>query len=312
MTPAAFHPSHFARGACHRLTLDPGIPVILLRGAREGKTLVATAGVHGDEYEGVRAIFDLTQSLNPAAMSGDLLCVPVANPEAFWAVSRTNPIDGANLARVFPGRADGTLTEVIAHTIGTAILPHADLYIDLHSAGVRYEMPPLIGYYSAMPAAAEAARIFGADVIWSHPVVAEGRTVSRATELGIPWLYTEMRGAGRIHPDDLAMLRRGLNNLLCHLGIIPGTPQAPAPRLRLHGDGNIDKGILSDKRGFLIPAVTLLESVAAGQLLGSLHAIDGTKIEDYFAPCSGIVVLTHACPLVQPGEPLFLLTEALP
>lgn len=282
---------------------------MLIRGAREGKVLVASAGVHGDEYEGVRALFELTTWLDPARMSGDLLCVPVANPEAFWAMSRTNPVDGANLARAFPGRVEGTLTEAIAHTISTAILPHADLYIDLHSAGVRYEMPALIGYYTSMPAAAEAARVFGAEVIWGHPVVADGRTVSRATELGVPWLYTEMRGAGRVHADDLAMLRRGLRNLLRHLRIIEGEPEIVTPRWRLHGDGNIDKGLLSGKRGFLIPLVELLDTVKQDQLLGSLHAIDGTKIEDYRAPCDGVVVLIHACPLVQPGEPLFLLTE---
>lgn len=309
---AEFDPSKFVRDRRHRLTLDPGVPVVLVRGKQPGKTLVATAGVHGDEYEGVRALMELTASLDPSAMRGDLLTVPVANPEAFWSVSRTSPVDGGNLARVFPGKEDGSLTEQIAHTLGTAILPNADLYIDLHSGGVRYAMPALIGYYTGFPEAAEAARVFGADVMWGHPVVAEGRSVSRATELGIPWLYTEMRGAGRVDSDDLKMLLRGLNNLLRHLGILEGVKETPPCRHHLLGDGNIDHGILSGKRGFLIPRVELLDAVRQGQMLGTLYDMHGERIEDYHAPCAGIVVLTHACPLVQPGEPLFLLTQVHP
>src|SRR4029077_18804374 len=90
------------------------IPVLLARGAATGKTLVATASVHGDEYEGVQAIFECFDELDPAQMSGDLLAVPVANPPAFFAGSRLSPLDQANLARCFPGAPDGGPTDAIA------------------------------------------------------------------------------------------------------------------------------------------------------------------------------------------------------
>ena len=55
-----------ARGARHHLTLpvEAGehrveLPVIFVRGSKAGRTLAVTAGIHGDEYEGVRAIFDV-------------------------------------------------------------------------------------------------------------------------------------------------------------------------------------------------------------------------------------------------------------
>ncbi|HWB95296.1 MAG TPA: succinylglutamate desuccinylase/aspartoacylase family protein, partial [Bryobacteraceae bacterium] len=90
MHPQDFHPDQFERGAKYTLDLelsaaghDLQIPVLLARGARPGKRLVATAGVHGDEYEGVRAIFDIYAELDPAAMTGDFLAVPAANPPAF-------------------------------------------------------------------------------------------------------------------------------------------------------------------------------------------------------------------------------------
>jgi uncharacterized protein len=304
-----------ARGARHNLTLDvkagdrqTSLPVVLLRGSRAGRTLVVTAGIHGDEYEGVRAIYDVIGELDPASMSGDLLCVPVANPPAFWAVSRCSPLDGKNLARVFPGRTGGSITEAIAYALDSEILPHADFFLDLHSAGVRWLMPTLVGYGVSDARAEAAARIFGAPVIWAHDVIAPGRSVSAAAARGVPWLYTEARGAGRIHPDDLGIYRRGIHNLLRHLAILPGEPEARAPEHFLYGDGNVDAAIATERSGFLVPEVGLLEQVARGQRLGTLLDLWGAPQEHFTAPRDGVVVLIHICPVVNSLDPLFLIT----
>jgi N-alpha-acetyl-L-2,4-diaminobutyrate deacetylase len=307
-----FHPDHHPRGARHNLSLDANgieLPVILIRGASEGKTLVVTAGVHGDEYEGIRAILDLTARLDPRTLRGDLLAVPVANPPAFWNGTRTSPLDAGNLARVFPGTAAGTPTESIAYHLDQHILRHADVYLDLHSAGIACDMPALIGYDASDHRAEQAALAFGADVIWAHPTIPDGRTVSAAKARGIPWLYTEMRGAGRIHPADLQFIERGLRNLLCHLAMIDGTPEPSPCRWRLCGDGNIDHSITATQRGFLIPEVDLLDHVTQGQPIGHLVDLHGTVIERFLAPSEGVVVLIHARPLVTPDEPLFLLAQ---
>jgi predicted deacylase len=123
---------------------------------------VVTAGVHGDEYEGVRTIFDIVDELDPGAMSGDLLCVPVANPPAYWAGTRISPVDGKNLARVFPGAPDGTISDQIAFCLGREVIA-ADSS-DLH-AGVKIETPTLIGYDSEDSRAQQAQRFWRADFV---------------------------------------------------------------------------------------------------------------------------------------------------
>lgn len=305
-----------ARGARYQLSIpvaagghEVELPVLLVRGAVDGKTLAVTAGIHGDEYEGVRTIFDVVAELDPAAMSGDLLCVPVANPPAFWAVTRCSSLDGANLARVFPGTTDGTITEAIAQAIDQQILAHADFFLDLHSAGVRCLMPTMVGYDASDVRAEAAARIFGTPVIWAHDTIAPGRSVSAAQARGIPWLYTEARGAGRIHPDDLLVYRRGVFHLLRHLGILPGSPEIIRPDRFLFGDGNIDASITTQRSGFLIPAVELLETVSAGQSLGTLTDLWGNPQEHFTSPRDGVVALIHACPVITgSSDPLFLIT----
>lgn len=304
--------SSFDRGKRHNFTLHAGdveLPGILLRGAHEGKTLVVSAGVHGDEYEGMLAIFDLAERLDLSVLRGNVLMVTVANPPAFWNGTRVSPLDGGNLARVFPGDAQGEPTAQIAWCFDQHVLSKADFYIDLHSAGTGFAMPALVGYDATDLRAEKAAHAFGAEVIWAHPVIADGRTVSAAKARSIPWLYTEMRGAGRVHPDDLAFLRTGLDNLLRHLEMIDGDLMEVPCRWHLRGDGNIDKSINTSQRGFLISDVELLQIVSQGQVLGRLVNLHGEPIEQFEAPCDGVVVLIHAKPLVASGEPLFLITQ---
>lgn len=304
-----------ARGARHYLTLsvEAGshrveLPVIFVRGSKAGSTLALTAGIHGDEYEGVRAIFDVVEQLDPSIMSGDLLCVPVANPPAFWAVSRCSPLDHRNLARVFPGNSEGSITEAIAAAIDSEILAKADFLLDLHSAGVRFVMPTMVGYDAADARSEAAARIFGAPVIWAHDVIAPGRSVSAATARGIPWLYTEARGAGRIHAMDLEVYRRGILNLLRHLAILPGEVQCAPPEHFLFGDGNVDASITTERSGFLVPEVELLDTVSVGQRLGTLRDLWGVPQEHFDSPRDGVVALIHVCPVVNSKDPLFLIT----
>src|SRR5260370_6879939 len=81
--PDDFDPQNYARGVRHRLFAafgdSLGFPLLLARGCQHGPTLVVTANVHGDEYEGVRAILETFDSLDPRHLSAHLLAVPVVN-----------------------------------------------------------------------------------------------------------------------------------------------------------------------------------------------------------------------------------------
>lgn len=88
-----------------------GLPTLVVRGDRPGPTLLVTAGVHGDEYEPMAAIQRVFGELQPAELAGTVVMVSCCNVDAYLSQSREAQVDGANLARVFPGSADGTLTE---------------------------------------------------------------------------------------------------------------------------------------------------------------------------------------------------------
>jgi predicted deacylase len=316
LKPADFHPGQFAAGAKHTCTLDVetnagtiSLPVLLARGAAPGKTLAAAGGIHGDEYEGPRAIYETFAELDPAEMSGSFLAVPVANPPAFWSVSRCNPIDGENLARAFPGRPGGNPTHAFAYALDQRLIAYADFFIDLHSAGVRYLMPTMAGYHSRDERSRRAAMIFGAPVVWGHDVIAPGRTLSACLDRGIPFLYTEARGAGRIHPDDLRVFRRGLRNLLKHLGVLPGSPEPGSEPVHLTGDGNTDEGEQAASDGFFLANVELLEAVQGGQEIGRLLDLRGRDQETVRASRSGVIGMLRTTPAVKAGDILVVIAQ---
>ena len=108
----------------------------------DGPTIVLTAGVHGDEYEGQVALSELARELRIADISGRVIIMPMVNAPACHAGQRNTPIDGLNLNRAFPGRADGPFTSRLAHFIETELYARADYAADFHCGGAILHFLP--------------------------------------------------------------------------------------------------------------------------------------------------------------------------
>ena len=110
------------------------LPIVVLKNG-DGPTALLVSGTHGDEYEGQVALSNLVKSLDPARIHGRVIILPAANYPAAMAGLRTSPIDQGNLNRLFPGDANGTVTQQIAYYIEEELIPMADIVCDLHSGG---------------------------------------------------------------------------------------------------------------------------------------------------------------------------------
>lgn len=282
-------------------------------GTRPGPTLAVLAGVHGDEYEGPVAIADLLAALDPAALAGTLIAIPVANPPAFGAGTRTSPLDGLNLARCFPGSGDGTASERLAHTLTAEVIGVVDALIDLHSGGVAYAMATLVGYCDLGDEVGQRSRAlataFGAPVLWEHPEIALGRTLSAALDLGIPCIYTEAAGGGAAPAPVVRCFTEGIQRAMIALGMLPGDAPEPRHEQTWRGSGNTDTALAATTSGLFRSMVDVGEAVAAGQILGTIVTYDGQIVERIMAPAAGIVAMARRIPPVASGEGLFLLTR---
>lgn len=291
-----------------------GLPLLIANGAKPGKTLVVFAAVHGDELEGVQAIQDVFHGLNTDEMSGRLIAVPVANLPAFRALQRESPIDGLNLARTFPGKKDGTVTERIAHYLGELIIPQGDFFLDLHSAPGSL-MPRMVGYDASETeigrSSTDAALKMGMPVIWGHPDLGPGRSLCSAADHGIPWLYVESPSGRRVSAEELPFYIDVLLNLLGFLKIIEREPSDTMPELHLFGSGDVDRTQMVKNPGFFVQKVKLLEYVSSGTLVGEVRDLFGEVIEEVRTEKAGYVAVLRSTPLVNAGDPVCLVAEAL-
>src|SRR5215510_3700862 len=104
--------------------VDPGtrIPVTIANGAAPGPVLALVGGTHGSEYTSILALQRLRRELEPTRMRGAAILVHMANPPAFYGRRVYYGPDGKNLNRVYPGKADGTVSERMAHAITREVI----------------------------------------------------------------------------------------------------------------------------------------------------------------------------------------------
>ena len=292
------------------------LPLLYAIGAKDGPTLVVTAAVHGNEYEGIEAVPRIFEQVESDGLCGRLVMIAVCNMPAYEAATRSSPIDALNLARVFPGNAEGSITQRIAHWLAHKLIKTADFYIDLHSGTAEADIPTLVGYLYGDDELGKqslgAAHAFGAPVLWGHPPpVPPGRSVSAATEFGVPWLYTEAPGGGRSTPEDVLCYVDGVLNVMKHLGMLSGPLKRRLVTHHLVGRGDLDAVISAPTAGLFQSDVDLLSEVRAGQRLGTIRDFFGQEISRVVADRDGVVVFLRRIPRVHVGEGLALVTGEL-
>ena len=59
------------------------MPVTLINGEREGKTILITSGIHGAEYPAIKTAIELAKEINPSEVSGKIIIVHPGNLEVF-------------------------------------------------------------------------------------------------------------------------------------------------------------------------------------------------------------------------------------
>ncbi len=281
------------------------LPALMAIGREAGRTLLVVAGVHGNEYEGMEAIRRVFAALDPATMRGTFAGIPVANPLAYVARSRATPpeVDGLNLARVFPGAADGTLTPRLAHHLLSLVERNVgpeDLFVDLHSGSADVAFATMVGFREVdspgRAASESAARHFGIPLLWRIPD-SPGPFNAETARRGIPTIGTETTGRAGFDAAGAAAFAAGLRNLLAYLGIVPGA--APPP---CDGPARATINVVAPAGGFFQAARALQDEVDAGASLGQIVDLYGDLIAEVRAPVAGTIWACRETPAVRPGE----------
>ncbi len=282
------------------------LPLIIIQGAKPGPVAAFVAGLHGAEYVGIEALFRLARDLKTAELAGTAVLIPIVNMPAFQARRAfVCPIDDRNLNRVFPGRPDGTFSEVLAATLMEEVVGRADCLVDLHGGDLVEDLTPFClclesGRVDVDRLALDLARVFDLPIIgairgrgggWN----AGGSLMAAAAARGVPVIIAEVGGGGRLPEDDVERHRHGLMNVLRQMKMLPGWPTlgtAPVMVADMVWP-------LSDVDGVFYPHVRAGERVRAGTVIGLLHDYFGNLIKPVHAPASGLVMFVTTSPAVM-------------
>ncbi|WP_374174268.1 succinylglutamate desuccinylase/aspartoacylase family protein [Flavobacterium tructae] len=142
-------------------TTKLNIPVIVRRSKIEGPVVLFSAGIHGDEINGVEIVRQLISKKINRPVKGTIICIPIINIYGFVNKSREFP-DGRDLNRVFPGSKKGSLASRFAYHIVAEILPIIDYAVDFHAGGASRFNVPQIRITENNPELKELADVFNA------------------------------------------------------------------------------------------------------------------------------------------------------
>ena len=281
------------------------MPVTLINGCREGKTVLITGGTHGGEYPGVETAIRLASTLTPEEIAGQLIIVHPCNVPAFQAkLQYVGPYDGKNLNREYPGLATGTVTQRIAFTVSSLLFTQADFYMDLHGGDIHEALTPFVIYSKLGDEAQtalslEASKALGVKYICGS--VSSNGTFGCAAKMGVPGFLAEIGNLGLWSEAEVEQYLSGVKNVMRLLGTMEGeVKENPDCIVCDHMDG-----VDADQTGCWYPCVSLNEEVKAGQKIGEIRDYFGKVLAEYQSPCDGYVLYVIASLAINAGDPIF-------
>lgn len=289
------------------------LPIAVIRNG-DGPTLVISAGVPGDEYEGQIAVVNLARELDVADIPGCLILLPMVNFPAAEAGCRVSPLDDGNLNRLYHGDPKGAPSEMITHYHEEVILPLADYAVDLHSGGSSLIYPPKLlngPAYSPEEEAGLALRTEAFDLPHAWVFTGGGgrgstaRTaVGAANRKGVINVMAELGGAGCVTPEVLRQTERGLSRILNALGMLPNYATATPLGTRALA---VQGAIYADGSGVFRPLKSVGEDIAEGETVALIHhpKTPGQTPVSVVSPYCGLVMTMRAMAQVRRGDALF-------
>jgi N-alpha-acetyl-L-2,4-diaminobutyrate deacetylase len=279
-----------------------------------GPTALVMAGNHGDEYPGQVAILKLCRELQPEQVQGRLILIPALNVPASKAATRLSPLDGKNLNRCFPGRADGSVTEMVAHYLTTVLFPLTDIVIDLHTGGRSVDFYPC-AHMHLVPDREQRRQMVAGTMAYNTDfaflytdIAGTGLLPVEAERQGKIVITTEMGGGEPISAGVHRLSQAGLRNVLTHFRLVPGKVQTRAdlglPPIRWVQSLDREDYRFAPESGIYETLVDLGKEVEAGQPVGQVHFLERPDREPVavVAPTAGILLATRGPSLVAQGD----------
>ena len=292
------------------------IPITVFHGNVKGPVLGITAGVHGYEYAPILASQELIKRIDPKTLTGTIILVQIANVPSFLGRSPyTNPMDGKNLNRSFPGDPKGSMTERMADFISKKVIGRSNYFVDMHSGDAPEDLMAYAAYYQHdhYPEISEKGRQMVTHMGFDHVVVFKttGKDYlkpenpslycsAEAFKQGIPSVDIECGRLGMIEQRLVEKIVVGMESLLGHLGMNNREP-VNTPKIAFIEERFSQS---SSHTGFFYPLKSSGDYIVKGMEIGTITDFFGRVLEEVYAVESGVILYMLGTPPVNKGETL--------
>lgn len=294
------------------------VSVVVAKGARPGKRVTLTSGVHGDEMSSIRTVQVIMDQLDPARMSGTVMAILDISRPALESMQRRWPnsgrgIDLIDMNREWPGNENGaTAASRHAGIVFKRLLrPNSDLAIDFHTAATGLECDAINIGDRTIPEVKTMIDLFPVRQVLDSPVYA-GVLHSAFVKAGIPSFCPEV-GAGRaLNGRIIQQFVEGTMNVFKHQGIIEGQIGRTAADVGVFiGSGAYP--VLATQGGFVEHVVRIYDKVKVGQKLTIQRNAFGEVVAEYVSAVDGEVGALRSDASSEPGNVLvFILSNKAP
>ncbi len=284
------------------------VPVIIERSKKPGPTVLITAGIHGDEVNGVEIVRQIIAKGINKPKRGTIICIPVINVFGFIHMDRLFP-DGRDLNRVFPGSKNGSLASRVAHQLMTKVVPHADLILDFHTGGADRFNAAQIRVVKNEVVLDELAETFGAPFIFYSKNLGNSFRNS-VYRKGIPMLLFEGGKSFNIHNTITNTGVNGAKRVLSHLEMLRSPFKVSKPKKEAVKISE-SKWLRASYSGMFKPTISINSRVEKGEVLGNITDPYGSFNHFIKAPNSGYIFNINQSPLVYQGDAIFHISTKL-
>ncbi len=284
------------------------VPIIIERSKKPGPTILFTAGIHGDEINGVEILRQIIAKGINKPKIGTTICIPVLNIFGFISMDREFP-DGRDLNRVFPGSKSGSLASRVAYSLVSEIVPHADFIMDFHTGGAMRFNAPQIRIAEGNEDINIAAEIFGAPfLLYSKNLNKSFRNT--CNRMNKPILLFE--GGKSFHIDN-TVTNTGVNGakrIMNHYGMLQRKFNVSKPKKKCIFIKD-SRWIRANFSGMFKASIVIGSKVEKGEVIGNITDPYGKFNHFVKASNTGYIINVNESPIVYQGDALFHISTEL-
>lgn len=278
------------------------VPVIIERSKKPGPVVLITAGIHGDELNGVEIVRQFLARKMNKPLRGTTICIPVMNVFGFLNMEREFP-DGRDLNRIFPGTRKGPLASRFAYQLTNEILPVVNYALDFHTGGAKRFNAAQIRIAEEQEDLVELAKAFNAPfTVYSSNIKKSYRWTCKKHNISI-LLYEGGKSADN-DPNITKYGLDGLRRVLKHLGMLKAEfdpPKTDKPSVFIKKT----KWLRAKYSGLLHLRVDIGQWVDKGEILAVITDPYGSFKHVMKARNSGYIINVNQSPMVYQGDALF-------